>query len=752
MHNEDTAATTPADRAIAEYLEQLDSGQLVDRDRFLAAHPEAEAELRRFFQNSDVLEAAVAALDFAPADPTVDYDLPKSATMRQQAALVESPPISLHGYQIVSLLGQGGMGIVYKAIQLSLNRPVAIKLLPPHVARDRDRLRRLHAEAALAAKVHAAHVLPVFDIVQVDQSAGIVLPYVDGCDLARLIQDRLAVRSGRAHENRHPWAGLSDEAYLAHVLPVLDKLVDAVWHMHKAKVLHCDIKPSNVLVDTEEQVWLSDFGLARLMAPSGSTWASSLCGTPGYASPEQCAGWPDLDERSDQFGLAATIYAVLALRMPYGSGTLSRDVPPVSDLRERVPGVSAELAAVVHRGLHPDRACRYPSTNEFREAWCSARQLDQRAAQLPPWQRWLNRGGWAVLAAALAAAVMWGLHTRAEPLSDKLTVRVATRPAGAVGVLVPLDPDTGEPMPRKAHRNPNVSGEFLVFRHVDPGEYWLEVAVPGHGFHEVYRVVPAPGDKPGRYLHNRWIRRNARTIELQPVEIPKATVVEGMAWLPGSPSFPMGTAELGWMAWPHRRKVEPFYLDTREVSFDTFNATMRHSVLGQLQYDGRLAARHVSWHAAVDCAERLGKRLPWEAEYEFAATRGGTRRFPWGNTPRDPQDWPMGPVGTPAYDRLNTTPPVFGLYSNVAEWTMSGPAPYPGTDQRARQFTHIEFPLYRVVRGGHPTQIEQQPHGDPPANTPCFRPAYLRADTQPGLGFRCARSARPRFLSIPWTD
>lgn len=748
--NDEALAVTPADRAIAEYLEQLDTGQVVDRESFLAAHPDVEQELRRFFETSDVLEAAVAALDFVvSADATVDYELPKSATSVAVAEPAESVPIIVPGYRIVAPLGKGGMGEVYKAVQLSLNRPVAIKLLPQRVAEDKDRLQRLHAEAALAAKIHAAHVLPVFDIVQVEQSAGIVLPYVDGCDLARLVQARQCVRNGQASEARHPWASLSHQEYLEHVLPLLDKLVEAVWHLHRANVLHCDIKPSNVLVDAEGEVWLSDFGLARLLSPAEGKGASGSCGTPGFASPEQVEGVAQLDERSDQFGLAATIYTVLAMRMPYGTRNITPQTVPVSDLREHVPELSQELASVVHKGLHPARACRYATTTEFRDAWRAARRLDQRTPELPPWQRRLVHGGWAAVALLLAAIIMGGLLTSSEPADNKLTVLLATRPAGATGVLVPLDPVTGEPIPDQAYRNPEVRGESLVFRKVQPGEYWLEVAVPGYGFHEVYRVVPAPGDKPGRYRHDHWIRRAARTIELQPVEIPPNAVTQGMARFSGSPSFHMGTAELGWMAWPHQRKVDAFYLDTREISLTAFNEVLGRKRLHALD-NGNLAARNVSWHDAVECAELLGKRLPWEAEYEFAATRSGTRRYPWGNAPRDPTDWPMGPVGTPAYDRLNTNPPVFGLFSNVAEWTMSGPGPYPGTDARYKDFFPIDYPRYRVVRGGHPTQIEQRPHSDPPANTPRLRLSYLRVDTHPGLGFRCARSVRPRFLNIPW--
>jgi formylglycine-generating enzyme required for sulfatase activity len=750
--NETTQQITPADRAIAEYLEQLDSGQPVDREAFLVAHPEAEAELRRFFENSDVLEAAVAALDFTvAADPTADYCLPRSACSRELPAPSDAQPVLVPGYQIVAPLGQGGMGVVYKAVQLSLNRPVAIKLLPPHLASDRDRLRRLHTEAALAARVHAAHVLPVFDIVPLEQGAGIVLPYVEGCDLARLVHDRLAVRAGRDHPERHPVARLSDEAYLAQVLPLLDKLVEAVWHLHRAHVLHCDIKPSNVLVDAEGEVWLSDFGLARLLAPDDGEGLIGPCGTPGYASPEQGEGLGDLDERSDQFGLAATIYAVLALRLPYGAAPVSRQAEPVSDLAESVPTLPAELAAVVHRALHPDRECRYRNTAEFRSAWRTARGLDKRAPELSPAQRRLHRGGWAAAAIGLAAAIMWGLHSGDRQVARNVTVRVATRPAGAIGVLVPLDPDTGEPLPAAAHRDPVVRGKFLEFPSVPPGEYWLEVAVPGHGFHEVYRVVPQFDEKPGTYRHNRWMRHGKNTVELQPVDVPPASVVRGMARLAGSQSFRMGTYELGWSASPHDRKVEPFYIDTTEVSVDQFNTAMEVEWVAMPERgNGNRATRNVSWHDAVECAERLGKRLPWEAEYEFAATKGGTRHFPWGNVPRDPADWPLGAVGTPAYDRLNTNPPVFGLYSNVAEWTMSGPGPYPGTDLRYSHYFTIEFPLYRVVRGGHPSQVEQRPRGDPPANTPRLRISYLRVDRQPGLGFRCARSARPRFLNIPW--
>src|SRR5690606_6782812 len=131
-----------------------------------------------------------------------------------------------------------------------------------------------------------------------------------------------------------------------------------------------------------------------------------------------------------------------------------------------------------------------------------------------------------------------------------------------------------------------------------------------------------------------------------------------------------------------------------------------------------------------------------EAEYEYAATFGGTRQFPWGNSSDAGAGWEFGPCGTPASDCLPTTPPVYGLFSNVAEWTCSWFVPYRG------QQHHVpleEAAHQRVVRGGSPSVIHGRPDSTDGSDGPRVRIGVTASTSFAGVGFRCARSAHPRL-------
>jgi formylglycine-generating enzyme required for sulfatase activity len=191
--------------------------------------------------------------------------------------------------------------------------------------------------------------------------------------------------------------------------------------------------------------------------------------------------------------------------------------------------------------------------------------------------------------------------------------------------------------------------------------------------------------------------------------------------------------------------VPAFFLDTTEVTVEAFHRNQDNRAFFEKD-PKRLdhAVTGVTWDQAVSYAERVGKRLPDEAEYEYAATEGGRRRFPWGNEapPLVANTWPLGPVGHPKFDRLELPgqPAVFGLYSNVVEWTISWADSYPG----------MEFakpnPELRVIRGGPAEVAEGKLKLPQPALGPRERFCFLFATGhQPGLGFRCARSARPRL-------
>jgi formylglycine-generating enzyme required for sulfatase activity len=681
-----------------------------------------------------------------------------------------TPRIDLPGFELHGELGRGGMGVVYAATQHSLNRRVALKVLAPALAGHPELIERFRNEAAVAASLMDAHILPVFDVLEVGGVPVLVLPLVVGTDLGRIVRARQAAWQGQPPPQSHPWAALDDRAYLDRILPLLDQVVAAVTAMHAAHVLHRDIKPGNVLVDGRGHAWLSDFGLARFEEHGAGTAPGLALGTVAYRSPEQARA-EELDGRSDVFSLAATLYQALVLELPYGKAGAHRASPPPVPPSRRQPLLSRDFDGVLLKALAPEPAERYPSTAEFQQDWRRVRQgLPPRARPPGPARRLARaarRHPWQA-ATALALLLLLCLTPVAlrpgppaappVPAAAERTVRLTTEPAGARVVLVPLDPDTRAPRPEAALRTEDRTP--LTLEHVPAGEYLVVAEAAGHGFHEVYRVVPVPGAIPDAdFRHTWWVVRPDGTVELPPIDIPPAGVPDGMAYFAGG-EFTMGSPHVQGSP-PHRRRVAPFYLDATEVTAGAYGRRARRPGGNEPGAPADWAVNRVSFDAALDYAERIGKRLPDEAEYEYAATGGGTRDFPWGGLPQRIAAWPLGPVRQPAFDRLNTDPPVYGLYSNVAEWTTTRLYPYPTDDPLC--FAMYHSPGLReklesiVVRGGPFSAIQGQPAATELALIVPPNPAVLsigprsrlgikREEAYPGLGFRCARSARPRFL------
>jgi formylglycine-generating enzyme required for sulfatase activity/tRNA A-37 threonylcarbamoyl transferase component Bud32 len=677
-----------------------------------------------------------------------------------------TPVIELPGFELQGELGRGGMGVVYAAIQRSLNRRVALKVLSPALAGHPEFLKRFRNEAEVAASLTNAHLLPVFDVLEAHGVPILVMPRIDGADLGHILRDRLAVRQGDPPAEPHPWAFLDDRAYLDRVLPLLDKVIAAVTAMHAGHVLHRDIKPSNVLVDERGHPWVSDFGLARFEAHGAGTYPGAAVGTVGYRSLEQTHG-EEIDGRADVFSLATTAYQALTLEMPYGKAGPNRSSKPPVPPSRRQPLLGRDFDGVLLKALEPERSERYPSAAAFQDDWQRVRRgLVPRARPPGPVRRLARaarRHRWQVATAvtlvllllALPAVVLWN-----RPVAELRIVHLSTRPAGARVVLVPIDPTTGALREDFALR-PDARTP-LTLKHVPAGEYLIVAEVPDHGFHEVYRIVPTHTGVPdATYLPGAWQAQADGTIDLAPIDIPAGNPTGGMTCFQGG-QFTMGSPHVQGSP-PHQRIVAPFYLDTTEVTVAAYQLLNPRSGTGGKQEPPLdWAITYVSYDAALDYAERVGKRLPDEAEYEFAATGAGTRDFPWTGPPVAIGDWPLGPVGEPAFDHLDTQPPVYGLFSNVAEWTTTLYYPYLTDDPRVFPFYHHD-PEFRkklegqVVRGGpwfvvdgkrtpEEWELIEPPNPKKLTTGPRSRFSVKRYEAHPGLGFRCARSAAPRFL------
>jgi hypothetical protein len=242
--------------------------------------------------------------------------------------------------EILELIGQGGMGAVYKARQRGLDRLVALKILPPATAEDPAFAERFHREARALARLSHPHIVSVFDSGLAGPYFYFVMEYVDGVNLRQAMQvARLEARE---------------------TLNIIPQICDALQYAHDEGVVHRDIKPENILVDRKGRVKVADFGLAKLLThePLDVTLTGTfqVVGTPRYMAPEQLGGARDIDHRADIYSLGVVFYELLTNELPLGRF-------PVPSQRS---GVNAKLDDIVLRTLEREPAQRYQRASELK--------------------------------------------------------------------------------------------------------------------------------------------------------------------------------------------------------------------------------------------------------------------------------------------------------------------------------------------------------------------------------------------------
>jgi DNA-binding beta-propeller fold protein YncE/predicted Ser/Thr protein kinase len=263
------------------------------------------------------------------------------------------------GHRILGIAGRGGMGVVYRALQLDLDRPVALKLIAPQLAEDPDFRERFVRESRAAASIDHPNVIPIYYTGESDDGAlYIAMRYVEGSDLRTLV---------RAEQRLDP----------ARAAQIVSQVASALDAAHARGIVHRDVKPANVLLGANDHAYLTDFGLTkRVTSHTGSTRDGGWVGTLGYVAPEQIRG-ERLDARADVYALGCVLYHSLAGAPPYqresDEATLwahLNDDPP--SLHERAPDVPASFDAVLGRALAKDPDDRYPSTGDLGRAALAA--------------------------------------------------------------------------------------------------------------------------------------------------------------------------------------------------------------------------------------------------------------------------------------------------------------------------------------------------------------------------------------------
>ena len=288
------------------------------------------------------------------ADILVDQG---SVTRRQIERLRETIKAShsqqIPGYQILSKLGAGAMATVFKARQLSLDRVVAIKVLPRKLSDNPEYVERFYREGKAAAKLNHANIVQAIDVGEAGGYHYFVMEYVEG----HTIHDELS--GGKVFSE-------------SEALGVIIQIARALEHAHSQGLIHRDVKPKNIMITGEGMAKLADMGLARAASDVqlAAAEAGRAYGTPYYISPEQVRGEVDIDFRADIYSLGATLYHVVTGRVPFDGPTpaavmhkhLQEPLTPPDHVR---PELSAGLGEVVEVMMAKDRRRRYGSTGDL---------------------------------------------------------------------------------------------------------------------------------------------------------------------------------------------------------------------------------------------------------------------------------------------------------------------------------------------------------------------------------------------------
>src|SRR5215831_8428464 len=322
-------------------------------------------------------------------------------------------------YEIQQLLGEGGMGEVYKALDRELDRPVALKLIRPELASNSSMLARFKQELLLSRQVTHKNVIRIFDLGDSDGVKFITMEFVEGHDLRTLIQEKKKFSPEQAVE-------------------VMQQVCQALEAAHSVGVIHRDLKPQNIMREYTGRILVMDFGLARSMGDVGMTQTGALVGTMEYMSPEQALG-KELDQRSDIFTAGLILYELLTGNTPFHADsalaslikrTQERAIP-VSDYDSSIPGA---LSEVVSKCLERDPNQRYQTAAEVLRALDSW-QGERAAATLgfhPNVKPWGQTVPWpllmGILTVVLLATVGYIFRGKLFPAEKPASVSLAVMP------------------------------------------------------------------------------------------------------------------------------------------------------------------------------------------------------------------------------------------------------------------------------------------------------------------------------------
>ena len=406
--------------AVQEYMAEVDAGRRPNRQKFLARHAHIAGELAACIQGLSFVQSAAAQIHHA------DQNVAPKNVDPIGVDLATAQPLG--DFRLVREIGRGGMGVVYEAVQLSLGRRVALKVLSMAGALDARHLKRFRNEAQAAAQLHHTNIVPVYAVGCERSVHFYAMQLIEGQSLAHVIEElramradadadldvRAAVERPAPHEtvqipcdantefivephDEHDATPLpeSDDSHIRTGAPSAQVLefsemhsskrtsyfravarlglqaAEGLAYAHAVGVVHRDIKPANLLLDVRGNLWIADFGLAQLYADGDLTRTGDLLGTFRYMSPEQASGRAVvLDQRTDIYSLGVTLYELLTLERAYPGQTRGQLLRQIGagefrPLRSVDRTIPTELATILAKAISHDPAERYQTAREL---------------------------------------------------------------------------------------------------------------------------------------------------------------------------------------------------------------------------------------------------------------------------------------------------------------------------------------------------------------------------------------------------
>jgi WD40 repeat protein/tRNA A-37 threonylcarbamoyl transferase component Bud32 len=381
------------DQVLADYLKAADLGQTPDPAALLARHPQWQAELEAFFAGQERFERWTGPLREVCATPSTVHEQPTVGS--DSIAPAAAPGLGVFGdYELLTEIARGGMGVVYRARQMRLNRTVALKMILAGKLASASDVQRLKSEAEAAAHLDHPHIVPIYEVNQHEGQHFFSMKLIDGYNLAQA--QRAGPAFGKDQESQRRAAAL------------LAKVAQAVHFAHQHGILHRDLKPANILLDEKGEPHVTDFGLAKRVDTDANnatrapalTQTGAILGTPSYMAPEQAGGKQALTTAADIYSLGAILYELTTGQPPFRGDTaldtvlqvLQQEAPRPRALN---PEIDYDLETICLKCLEKDPAKRYPSAQALAddlERWLAGEPiLGRRTSRWERTRKWVRR-------------------------------------------------------------------------------------------------------------------------------------------------------------------------------------------------------------------------------------------------------------------------------------------------------------------------------------------------------------------------